>query len=150
MPVVAGNRRTVLVAMAGRISSVHLAHETLIEEDMSAPSNHTTPDGSSFRISMVQALREQSLFNGQKFTFQVEQESGEGDGAAAFEVTVTYAPIAIAIASPEERLLTDKYAEVLVKRTLDSGNLQDVEIAVTSDGAVKLGNQTIDRVFPIS
>ena len=48
---------------------------------MSAPSNHTTPDGSSFRISKVQDMREQSLFLGQKFTFQVEKEAAEGDGA---------------------------------------------------------------------
>ena len=49
---------------------------------MSAPSTHTTPDGSSFRISKVQDMREQSLFLGQKFTFQVEKEAAEGGGAA--------------------------------------------------------------------
>ncbi len=115
---------------------------------MSAPTTHTTPDGSTFRISNIQALREQSLFLGQKFTFQVESDSGEGS-ATSFEVKVTFSPIAIAIASPDERLLTIDYAETLVGRTLDDGNLQDVEINVTSDGAVKIGDQVIDRLYPL-
>ena len=117
---------------------------------MSAPSTHTTPDGSSFRISKVQDMREQSLFLGQKFTFQVEKEAAEGAGAVAFEVTVSYAPIAIAIASPEDRVRTGDHAKLLVERTLDSGNLQDVAIAITSDGAVKIGDQIIDRIYPLA
>lgn len=116
---------------------------------MSAPTQHTTPDGSSFRISMIQAVREQSLFLGQKFTFQAESESPDNDGAS-FEIKVVFSPIAIAIASPEERLATDEYAELLVKRRLDAGTRQDEQIRVTSDGAVKLGNATIDRVFPLA
>jgi len=115
---------------------------------MSAPTTHTTPEGSTFRISNIQAVREQSLFLGQKFTFQVESETGEGT-AASFEVRITFSPIAIAIASPEERLLTDDYAEVLVKRTLDRGNLQDLDIHITSDGAVKIGDEIIDRLYPL-
>lgn len=116
---------------------------------MSAPTTHTTPDGSAFRISCIQAVREQSLFRGQRFTFQVEGESGEA-GGIAFEVTVTFSPIAIAIASPEDRLRTDDYAETLVKRTLDTGNRADVTIHITSDGAVKLGDTVIDRVYPLA
>ena len=115
---------------------------------MSAPTTHPTPDGSSFRISNIQAVREQSLFQGQKFTFQVESDPAEGS-ATSFEVKVTFSPIAIAIASPEERLLTGDYAETLVQRTLDGGNLQDLEIHVTSDGAVKVGDQVIDRMYPL-
>ncbi len=115
---------------------------------MSAPTTHTTPDGSTFRISNIQAVREQSLFLGQKFTFQVESDSAEGT-ATAFEVKVTFSPIAIAIASPEDRLLTDAYAGTLVERTLDGGNLQDLEICVTSDGAVKIGDEVIDRIYPL-
>ena len=114
---------------------------------MSAPTTHTTPDGSSFRISKIQDVREQSLFRGQKFVFQAEKESSEG--AVTLDVTVVFAPIAIAIASPEDRLKTDEYAEELVRRTLDGGNLQDVEINVTSDGAVKVGSELIDRLFPL-
>jgi len=116
---------------------------------MSAPTQHTTPDGSSFRISMIQAVREQSLFLGQKFTFQVEGDSADADGAS-FEIKVIFSPIAIAIASPEERLMTDEYAEALVKRRLDAGTRQGEEIHVTSDGAVKLGKETIDRVYPLA
>lgn len=115
---------------------------------MSAPTTHTTPDGSTFRISTIQAVRAQSLFQGQKFTFQVEQESGEGS-PGAFEVKVTFAPIAIAIASPEDRLLTDDYAGVLVKRTLDEGNRQDLDIRITSDGAVKIGDRVFERIYPL-
>ncbi len=101
------------------------------QESMSAPTAHTTPSGSSFRISKIQDDREQSLFRGQKFVFQAEKESAEG--VVTLEVTVTFSPIAIAIASPEDRLKTDDYAEELVKRILDDGNLQDVEIHVTSE-----------------
>lgn len=114
---------------------------------MSAPTTHTTPDGSIFRISKIQDVREQSLFRGQKFVFQAEKESGEG--AATLDVTVIISPIAIAIASPEERLKNDDYAEELVRRTLDTGNLQDLEINITSDGAVMVGDELIDRVFPL-
>ena len=118
---------------------------------MSAPSSHTTPGGATVRISLIQAVREQTLFLGQSYTFHVEKESsGEGEGAVAFEVKVHYAPIALAMASPEERLRADDYAENLVRRILDSGTLQDTQIDVTSDGAVKLGGEVIDRVFAIS
>ena len=118
---------------------------------MSAPTSHTTPAGSIFRISLIQAIREQTLFLGQNYTFHVEKESsGEVEGAVAFEVKVRYAPIALAMVSPEDRLRTEDYAENLVKRTLDAGTLQDTQIEVTSDGAVKLGDDVIDRVFAIS
>ncbi len=118
---------------------------------MSAPTSHTTPGGSTFRISLIQAIREQTLFLGQSYTFHVEKESsGEGEGAVVFEVKVHYAPIALAIASPEARLRADDYAENLVKRILDAGTLQDMQIEVTSDGAVKLGDDVIDRVFAIN
>ena len=118
---------------------------------MSAPSSHTTPGGSTFRISLIQAIREQTLFLGQNYTFHVEKESsGEGEGAVAFEVEVRYSPLALALASPEERLQSDDYAESLVKRTLDAGTLQDTQIEVTSDGAVRLGDDVIDRLFAIS
>lgn len=116
---------------------------------MSAPTTHTTPDGASFRISTIQAVREQSLFHGQKFTFQVENEASDA-GAAPFEVTVTISPIAIAIASPEDRLHTDDYAEELVKRTLDGGNRQNIVIHITSDGAVKVDGRLLDRVFRLA
>ncbi len=114
---------------------------------MSAPTTHTTPDGSSFRISKIQDDREQSLFRGQTFVFQAEKESPEG--VVTLDVTVTFSPIAIAIAAPEDRLNNDGYAEELVKRMLDAGTLQDVEIHVTSDGAVKVGDELIDRLFPM-
>ena len=118
---------------------------------MSAPTSHTTPGGSTFRISLIQAIREQTLFLGQNYTFHVEKESsGEGEGAVAFEVKVRYAPIALAMASPEERRGTGHCAENLVKRALDAGTLQDTQIEVTSDGAVKLGDDVIDRAFAIS
>ena len=118
---------------------------------MSAPTSHTTPGGSTFRISLIQAIREQTLFLGQSYTFHVEKESsGEGEGAVVFEVKVHYAPIVLAIASPEARLRADDYAESLVKRILDAGTLQDMQIEVTSDGAVKLGDAVIDRVFAIN
>jgi len=114
---------------------------------MSAPTTHTTPDESTFRISTIQAVRDQSLFRGQEFTFQVEQESGDGT-VAAFEVKVTFSPIAIAIASPEDRVLTDDLAGVLVKRTLDEGNRQDLDIRITSDGAVKVGDKVENFTLP--
>jgi len=117
---------------------------------MTAPSTHTTPDGQTFRISLIQALREQSLFFGQQFTFFVEGDAAPGETAAAFEVKVRYSPIAIAIASPEDRLRTDDYAKALVERLLDGGSRQDTEIKITSDGAVKLGDRVIDRLFPIA
>jgi len=115
---------------------------------MSAPTTHTTPSGSSFRISNIQAVRDQSLFKGQKFTFQVENEAADA-GSSSFEVTVAISPIAYAIASPEDRMKTDHYAESLVKRTLDNGNLQDLDIEITSDGAVMVGEDLIDRVYPL-
>jgi hypothetical protein len=115
---------------------------------MSAPTTHTTPDGSTFRISNIQAVRDQSLFLGQKFTFQVENDATEA-GGASFEVKITYSPIAIAIASPQDRILTDEYAARLVERTLDGGNRQDLDIQITSDGAVKADGELIDRVYPL-
>lgn len=121
--------------------------EASIEEGMSVPTPHTTPDGSSFRISKIQDVRRQSLFHGQKFVFQAEKESREG--SLSLDVTVTFSPIAIAIISPEDRLRTGDYAEEFVKRMLDTGNLQDVEIHVTSDGAVKVGGDLIDRLLPL-
>lgn len=116
---------------------------------MSAPTTHTTPDGSTFRISCIQAVREQSLFRGQKFVYQVEGESGDA-GGIAFEVVVTFSAIAIAIASPEERLLTDDYAERLVKRTLDGGNRAGITVHVTSDGAVKVDGKLLERIYPLA
>ena len=110
---------------------------------MSIPTPHTTPDGSSFRISKIQDVRHQSLFHGQKFVFQAEKESSEG--SLCLDVTVTFSPIVIAIISPEDRLRTDDYAEELV----DAGKRQDVEIQVTSDGAVKVGSELVDRLFPL-
>jgi hypothetical protein len=127
---------------------IHGCKDASIEESMSAPTTHSTPDGSTFRISCIQAVRDQSLFLGQKFTFLVESESDAG--TVSFEVRVNFAPIAIAIASPEDRLRTDDYAEELVKRTLDGGNRQDLDIRVTSDGAVKVGDRIFDRVFPLA
>ena len=97
---------------------------------MTAPSTHTTPDGQTFRISLIQALREQSLFFGQQFTFFVEGDAAPGETAAAFEVKVRYSPIAIAIASPEDRLRTDDYAKALVERLLDGGSRQDAEVKI--------------------
>ena len=114
---------------------------------MSIPTPHTTPDGSSFRISKLQDVRHQSLFHGQKFVFQAEKESSEG--SLCLDVTVTFSPIVIAIISPEDRLRTDDYAEELVRRMLDAGKRQDVEIQVTSDGAVKVGSELVDRLFPL-
>ena len=114
---------------------------------MSIPTPHTTPDGSSFRISKIQDVRHQSLFQGQKFVFQAEKESSEG--SLCLDVTVTFSPIVIAIISPEDRLRTDDYAEELVRRMLDAGKRQDVEIQVTSDGAVKVGSELVDRLFPL-
>jgi hypothetical protein len=125
-----------------------ISARTSIEASMSAPTTHTTPDGSTFRVSNIQAVRDQSLFRGQKFTFQVESEAV--DGGASFEVVVTFAPIFIAIASPEDRLRTDDYAEDLVKRTLDGGNCQDLRIHVTSDGAVMVGDKLLERLYPIT
>jgi hypothetical protein len=115
---------------------------------MSAPTTHTTPDGSTFRISCIQAVREQSLFRGQKFVFQVEGETGEA-GGIAFEVVVTFSAIAIAIASPEDRLRTDDYAEQLVERTLDGGNRTGIHVQVTSDGAVKIDGKLFERLYPL-
>lgn len=114
---------------------------------MSAPTIHTTADGASFRISLIQSVREQSLFAGQSHTFQVEAE-GDGEGAA-FEVTVRYAPMALAIHSPEERMGTASRAEDLVRRLLDGGGRQSATINVTSDGAAKLGDEVIERIFPL-
>ena len=118
---------------------------------MSAPTNHTTPDGSTFRISLIQAVRKQTLFLGQTYTFHVEKDAeGEGDATLAFEVKVRYAPIALAIASPEDRLKADDYAEELVRHTLDAGTRDDASIEVTSDGAVKRGGDVVERVFAMS
>ena len=116
---------------------------------MSAPTEHTTPDGSTFRISMIQAVRDQSLFNGQTFTFQVDPEEA-AESAAAFQVKVVYAPIALAIASPQDRLQSDNYAADLVETALDRGCRQDAVVHVTSDGAAKLGDEVIERLFAIS
>ena len=115
---------------------------------MTAPTIHTTLDGASFRISNIQSIREQTLFAGQSYMFEVEAESGDGEGAA-FEVTVRYAPMALAILSPAQRMATSGCAEALVKRVLDNGCRRDASIRVTSDGAVKIGDEVIDRVFPL-
>lgn len=115
---------------------------------MSGPSVHTCPDGSAFRVSVIQTVRDDPLFDGQRFTFRVEP--AEGEGTEAFTVTVIYAPIFVDMASPQERLQLDTWAEEMVQGLLDEGHGEAAEIRVTSDGAVKVDGVLSGRLHSLT
>lgn len=115
---------------------------------MSAPQVHRCPDGSEFRTSVIQTIRDDPLFDGQRFTFRVE--AAEGEGTEAFTVTVSYSPIFVDMASPQERLELDSWAEEMVQGLLDRGQREAAEIRVTSDGAVKVDGVLSGRLYPLT
>lgn len=115
---------------------------------MSGPRVHQCPDGSEFRISVIQTIRDDPLFDGERFTFRVE--AAEGEGTEAFTVTVSYAPIFVDMASPQERLELDTWAEEIVQGLLDQGRREAADVRVTSDGAVKVDGVVTGRLYPLT
>ena len=117
---------------------------------------HECPDGQRFRINMIQEIREQPLVKGVSYAFQVDSDVEEGaatvdaGGAASFDVAVSFAPIFVSIATPQERRDLDQRAVELVAQLLDHGHHQQAELRITSDGAAKLGDSVIGRLFPLA
>ena len=117
---------------------------------------HECPDGQRFRINRIQEIREQPLVNGVSFAFQVDSDVEEGapaveaGGAASFDVAVTFAPIFVSISTPGARRDLDQTSVELVAHLLDHGHRQQAELRITSDGAAKLGDSVIGRLFPLA
>ena len=137
---------------------------------MSESMVHEAPDGARFRITLVQAVREQMLFKGATFTFQVAPAGGEPGSAdeegtsgdkgsgqerapsdeGAFTVTVHYAPIFMNIASPADRLQTDTWAREMVVGLVNRGHRENARLMISSDGAIKLGGELLARLYPLT
>ena len=117
---------------------------------------HECPDGQRFRVNMIQEVREQPLVQGVRFAFQVDPDQEEGAPAmdtgstGSFDVDVRFAPIFMSIATPQERQDVDRRAVELVALLLDRGHRQRAELQITSDGAAKLGDSVIGRLFPLA
>lgn len=114
---------------------------------------HECPDGQRFRINMIQEIREQPMVKGVSYAFQVDTDVEEGEAAAAaggagsFDVAVSFAPIFVSIATPQARQDLDTQAVRLVAQLLDLGHRQRAEVRITSDGAAKLGDSVIGRLY---
>jgi len=115
---------------------------------MSGPQIHQCPDGSESGVSVIQTIRDDPLFDGQRFTFRVEP--AEGEGTEAFTVTVSYAPIFVNMASPQERLELDTWAQEMVGGLLDRGRREGADVRVTSDGAVKVDGVLSGRLYSLA
>jgi hypothetical protein len=117
---------------------------------------HECPDGRRFRINKIQEIRDQPFVQGVRYAFQVNSEvedsasSAETAGAEAFDVAVSFAPIYMSIASPQARQDLDARAVQLVADLLDGGHRQQAEVEVTSDGAAKLGDSVIGRLYALA
>ena len=117
---------------------------------------HECPDGRKFRINMIQEIREQPLVKGVSYAFQVDSDEGEGapavdgGGAGSFDVAVSFAPIFVSISTPQGRRDLYRRAVELVAQLRDRGHHQQAELRITSDGAAKLGDNVIGRLFPFA
>jgi hypothetical protein len=116
---------------------------------------HECPDGQRFRINKIQEIREQPFVRGVRYAFQVDSEVDEAaatatTGSEGFDVTVVFAPIFMTIVSPQDRQELDGRAVSLVAGLLDGGHRESAELRVTSDGAAKLGDNVIGRLFALA
>lgn len=117
---------------------------------------HECPDGQRFRINMIQEIRDQPMVNGVSYAFQVDSDveegasAPEGGSAESFDVAVSFAPIFVSISTPQARRDLGQRAVELVSELLDQGYHQQVELRITSDGAAKLGDSVVGRLFPLA
>ncbi len=117
---------------------------------------HECPDGQRFRINKIQEIRERPLVKGVSYAFQIDSDVEEGaaaaeaGGAGSFDVAVSFAPIFVSIATPQARKDLDTQAVKLVAQLLDDGHRQQAELRITSDGAAKLGDSVIGRLYRLA
>ena len=105
---------------------------------------------------MIQEIRDQPMVNGVSYAFQVDSDveegssAPEGGSAESFDVAVNFAPIFVSISTPQARRDLGQRAVELVSELLDQGYHQQVELRITSDGAAKLGDSVVGRLFPLA
>lgn len=117
---------------------------------MSESHVHACPDGTRLRISKIQEVRDQPMVQGIEYTYQVGPEGEAAEAAGVFDVRISFAPIFCAIATPRERIALDDSSADLVARMLDRGLRETTELRVTSDGAVTLNGEVLERLYPLS
>lgn len=129
---------------------------------MDEPVIHSCPDGTIWRISLIQSLRHDPTFDGNTYTFHVEHEPegeiGEADkgeaGAEApaaevvgppqyFQVRVHVSPLYFGILALEARRRLDEWVTRVVRRYLDRGHRDDALLKVSSNGAVRYGDEVL-------
>ena len=98
-----------------------------------------TAGSASFSVHQIQAIHEDPLFDGVRYTFSVEPAGDQG----AFEVVIEYAPIFIAMIPLVERAQLASAATELVCTTIDTGVRESVTVDVTSDGVAMLHARAI-------
>lgn len=138
---------------------------------MDEPVIHSCPDDTVWRISLIQSLRHDPTFDGNTYTFHVEREpegaladaegaegSDAGDGPEAadsrrgvgdegppeyFQVRVHVSPLYFGILALEARRRLDEWVTSVVRRYLDRGHRDDALLEVTSNGAVRHGDEVL-------
>lgn len=125
---------------------------------MEEPVIHSCPDGTTWRISLIQSLRHDPTFEGNTYTFHVEREPEAGDGSEAggagggvgdegppqyFQVRVHVSPLYFGILALEARRRLDEWVTSVVRRYLDRGHRDDALLEVTSNGAVRHGDEVL-------
>ena len=56
----------------------------------------------------------------------------------------------MSIASPEERLQADTWAQEMVIGLVNRGHREDARLTISSDGAIKLGGELLARLYPLT
>lgn len=137
---------------------------------MREPLSHSCPDGSAYRVSLIQSLQQDPTFDGATFTFHVEREAtdeeeagdaaGTGTTASAppegsdvpeyFQVRVRMAPIFVSLLDLGDRRTLADRATRLVVEYLDRDHREDAVLKVSSDGAVRLDGELFARQLPVT
>ncbi len=97
--------------------------------------------GEAWKIRQVQALDDDPMVHGARYTFSVESEK------AGFEVEVVLAPIYFHLASARERLELGSTAARLVCDALDAGVRTAAQVRVSSDGVAMLDGAPLAQLF---
>ncbi|NKB88099.1 MAG: hypothetical protein GKS06_07765 [Acidobacteria bacterium] len=102
---------------------------------------HTTPEGDTFQLRVVQALDSDPMFTPSRYTISAEKG---GDG---FEVEVGVAPGYYHFLTRDARRRLPDSAFVAVGSALDTGLREPAEVEIGTSGAVRLHARTIARLL---
>lgn len=100
--------------------------------------------GQDWKLMLTQALDDDPMFEGARYTFSVESEN------AGFDVEVVLSAIYFHLASASERLELTSTAVGLVRDALDAGVRAAAEIRVSSDGVALLDGRPLKSLFALT